>query len=249
MFDVTLINLQPDLAAAVPDLGAHHVGEIEEPRLLALLNRFRRVNPIENHDAEPQIVIRTGAGKFLVRTRHEKLFLYDSRDSTIPYLELAAEEILAELKGRTPTTDAPTENTAPVRKKTPHRAIALSILVAGLLLNAYTVYSVFQAESINQKPEVGVIADATELSALQQSVAGKYATGEAIGDRVIAIEANGRVSFFKITSSGRRLDFEDQYRIGRHNSILSLVTHHSGVVEILNIDSLTYCRDAYRRAR
>jgi len=248
MFNVTTHNLSPDLRTAQADVGACDFGELDDAQLISLLEIFREIDPIQNHDAEPHVAIQTSAGKFLVRTGQGKLFLYDARDSTLPYVELDAAAIARELGSRraVPDASAPEPDAAP---PAPHHGIAITILIAGLLLNGYTLYSVFYIDDVNEKPAIALVTDPKELVALQHSVVGRYATGAEPGDRAIDIAADGRVHFFKILASGERPDSNDTYRIGRHDSQLCLATRDSGVIDVTNIETIVYYRDTYRRVR
>jgi len=201
MFDVTTINLSRDATHATPDLGSSHLGPLVRDHLAALLETFRQLDAIQNHDADPHIAVQTPTGKFLIRTGQGRLFLYNARDTAAPYAELNSEAILAELEkvhASEPDTETGAERTAPA-SKTPCHAISIAILLSGLLLNAYTVYSVFQNESVNQQPAVSFLSSGPELNALQQSAAGLYATGNVPGDRAIEILATGQIRFLKIT--------------------------------------------------
>lgn len=249
-FNITTVNLTADLRTARADLGACDFGERDDAQLFAMLEIFRQINPVENHDAEPQIIIDAPAGKFLVRTGQGKLFLYNARDTTEPYVELDSSAIVRELtRGHAAgeTSAAAAEVAAATR--TPHKGIAISILVAGLLLNGYTLYSVFYIDDVNAKPPITLVTDEKQLTALQNSAAGRYATGNDPGDRIIDIAADGHVRFFKRTDNGKRPDGDDTYRIGRHDSQLCLTTRDSGVIDVQNIDTIVYYRDTYRRLR
>ena len=247
-FNLTTVNLTADLRTARADLGACDFGERDDAQVFAMLEIFRQIDPVQNHAAEPQIVIESPNGKFLVRTGQGKLYLYNARDTTEPYVELNSSEILREILRPPPSSEeAAGAASAAAARRTPHKGIAISILAAGLLLNGYTLYSVFYIDDINEKPAIKLVTDNKEASSLQSAVAGRYATGSDPGDRAIDVGADGRVRFLKRVAGGEKPDGDDTYRVGRHDSQLCLTTRDSGVIDIQNSDTIVYYRDTYRR--
>ena len=246
-FNLTTINLTADLRTARADLGACDFGERDDAQLFAMLEIFRQIDPVQNHAAEPQIVIEAPTGKFLVRTGQGKLYLYNARDTTEPYAELTPEEIVAELERPAAAAPAAPADAAPIPPPAPHRGIAFTILIAGLALNGYTLYSAFYSESVNQKAPIVLLTEADGLGAHQREAVGIYATGTQPGDRVIVVGADGHVQFSEIGSAKSINNGTDTYRLGRHDQTLCLSTTDSGVIDLLNIDTVVYYRDTYKR--
>lgn len=251
MFQVTTLNLTPDLRTAAPNLGSCDFGELTADQFLAMMENLRLIDPVQNHEADPQIVVEAPAGKFRIRTGQGKLFLYDARDTTAASVELEPEAIVRELEQAAPVPSpepAAAPSSAPVQSA-PHHGIAITILIAGLLLNGYTLYSVFYIDDVNKKPPIELVTDPKELAGLEQSVAGHYATGNAPGDRTISIGRDGRVRFFRVLGTGERMESDDTFRIGRHDGKVCLTMPDSGVIDVNNIDSIVYYRDIYRRTK
>jgi hypothetical protein len=247
MFEVTTINLTPDARGATSELGSSSKGSLDSAQLVELLQTFQQVDPVQNQHADPRIVVESSTGKFTIRTGQGKLYLYNTRDSGEPAVELDAAGILGALaRPPTPVEASALDNAAPPAK-TPHRAIAMGILASGLLLNAYTVYSVLNAERVNRTPTFTLITEPRERLAIVQSATGRYVTGDEPGDRAIEVTAEGQVRFIKIALHGERLDIADTYQLGRQGSKLVLATAENGVIEISNIDTVTYYRDPYHR--
>ena len=122
------------------------------------------------------------------------------------------------------------------------------MLTLGLILNGYILYSVFYVESVNKKVEVKLLTDADEVKAKEAALAGSYATGAKVGDRVIEVDATGQVRFYEIGAKGPINDSRDSFRIGRHDGLLCLTTAESGVVDLVG-DTLVYYKDVYQRRR
>ncbi len=255
MYRVATVHLSADASRADPSLDSTPLGEISASEISGLLERFRRLSVAENHEAEPYLEIIGRSGKFHVRTGRGKLYLYNARDSVEPYAELTPAEILAQLE-RLPGTVAPFavrtesgETARPPARFSSHRGIAAAILAAGLLLNGYTVYSVSSVESVQQKSDVKLLTDAREAAARRAELAGTYATGGAIGDRIIVVLPDGRVDFSEVGRKSQGAVPPDTSKLGRRGSKLCLVTGESGLIDVPNIDTLVYYRDTYRRTR
>ena len=142
MFTVTTVNLTSDTTGADSSIGAAELGPLSAAEFTALLGRFQQLEARQNHDADPHILVTASAGRFLIRTGQGKLLLYNARDTTEPYSELSASEIAVQLdRPLTAPLPTATEPGATAPRPAPHYAIAFAILIAGLGLNAYTLYS------------------------------------------------------------------------------------------------------------
>lgn len=250
MFTVTTVNLTSDTTGADSSIGAAELGPLSAAEFTALLGRFQQLEARQNHDADPHILVTASAGRFLIRTGQGKLLLYNARDTTEPYSELSASEIAVQLdRPLTAPLPTATESVATAPKPAPHYAIAFAILVAGLGLNGYTLYSVFYMESVNIAPAVVLLTDPAELAARGRDAVGSYATGGLPGDRVISVTADGKIRFFELGGKDDMTHNTDTFKLGRHNKKFCLLTADSGVVQIVNPDTLLYYRDTYRRTK
>lgn len=255
MARVSTVNLSPDAREAGATLGTTELGELAPETLLALLGNFQALDAVQNFEADPHISLVTPTGKFLVRTGRGKLFLYNARDTIEPYAELSAAEIVSTLE-RDQVTAAPfasAESAAPSAPPSPHRVrhlwTAAAILFTGVALNGFTLYSVFYTQTVVEQPVVSLITEAAELAARQHDVVGTYATGDKPGDRTITVDATGRVHFREIGSKNRLVNNTDAFRLGRRDRKICLATNESGIIDLVDVDTLSYFRDTYRRVR
>lgn len=252
MFHVIAVNLTPDLAHASADIGQGDFGELDAVQFHAVLEAFRRVDAIQNHEADPCLRIEVRGAKFIVRTAREKLFLYNARDTAEPAVELDADGIVRVLGARE-TTAAPEGRPAAPDVPPPHPSrgrpwIAALLLLLALALGGHTVYRAVRSHPV-APPLTGVvwIGETPEVDAIRRAAAGRYATGTAPGDRVITIAPDGHVSFGRVLASGERTDRTDTYRVGRRDRHVVLGTEHVGLISVENIDTLHYFGDAYER--
>jgi hypothetical protein len=224
-------------------------GRISAAELSALLESFLQVDPADNAEFDPHLVVNGPAARLIVRTNHGKLYAYDARDPISPAQEVTPNGLLYRLNqhadSRAP--EAPPDFVVPTRPP-PHHGIAFAMLVVGLALNGYILYSVFYVESVDRKVEVKLLADTGEAQGKQDALAGTWVTGRGTGDRVIEVLANGNIRFYEIGAKGPINDGSDTYQVGRHDGALCLSTVENGVVDVAG-ETLVYYRDVYQRRR
>lgn len=254
MFTVTTVNLTSDTSGADAALGPSDLGVLSAEEFNALLGRFSQIDARQNHDADPHLLVSASAGRFIIRTGQGKLFVYNARDTTEPYSELTAEEIVTQLDRPLTTppfafTEAAAAPTTAEPKPAPHYGIAFAILFAGLALNGYTLYSVFYTVSVNDRPAVVLLTDAKEIDLRGHEMVGVFATGSQPGDRMITITADGKIKFFQLGGKDGFTNNTDSFKLGHHDKRLCLLTLDSGVVDTAGPDTLIYYRDTYRRTK
>jgi hypothetical protein len=127
--------------------------------------------------------------------------------------------------------------------------LSIALLLVGVGLAGVGIQRVTRIDVVNALPPVEWITKSSELEALQASAVGRYVTGNEPGDRGIEIRPAGRLRFFRMVEKGERAETDVPARLGRINGRLNFVTSHQGAVEVINIDTLSYYRDVYRRAR
>jgi hypothetical protein len=248
MYRVTTTHLGPDGRRASVADESRDLGVLNASQFTVLLDGFAEIDPVGNEEHDPHIVASGRGAKLIIRTSRGRLQVYDVRDHAAPGIEMGVAAILERLDSipdsRTPFTDD-TDQPPPTA---PHRGIAFAMLLVGLALNGYILYSVFYVESVNKKPEVKLLTDADEIRTREATLAGVYATGNRTGDRVIEVDAAGQVHFYEIGAKGPINDFRDTYRLGRHDGLLCLTTEASGVVDVV-ADTMVYYKDIYPRRR
>lgn len=248
MLKVTLNHLSPDARAV--RAGTHELGECDPATLQALLENLRTLvlPTAPSSEDEPEIVITAPTGKFLVRSGAQKLFLYNARDSSEPYVELTSAAIVEQLTAA--PLPPPDDDVGLVTEaKSANRNAAYFILFIGLLLNGYTLYSVFYTERVNRPPPVTLLTDAAEIQNYARRFTGTFQTGDAPGDRAIIISPDGTLRFVEFGTRNRRAESTDVYQIGRHEGKICFATTDNGVVDASTVDSLVYYRDTYRRVK
>jgi len=248
MYRVTTSRLGPD--ARRVDAASENMdrGELSAEDLTVLLDAFTEIDPADNEESDPHVGVSGRGAKLIIRTSRGRLQVYDVRDHAAPATEMTVPAILARLdriEAALPVQGDEAEQPPPTA---PHRGIAFAMLTLGLILNGYILYSVFYVESVNKKVEVKLLTDADEVKAKESALAGSYATGAKVGDRVIEVDAAGQVRFYEIGAKGPINDSRDTFRIGRHDGLLCLTTAESGVVDLVG-DTLVYYKDVYQRRR
>ncbi|HWA85246.1 MAG TPA: hypothetical protein VG710_03400 [Opitutus sp.] len=248
MFTVTLVHLAPDLSHAQADLGSTTFGDIDESYVLAALESFRGIDPLENTAAEPHLLIESPSAKLLVRTGQGRLFVYNARNTAEPFAELDPAGVLRQLGRPAASAATPAETPAPALvSHSRHGALAIVIITLAVILNGYTVYSFVHIRPVRTAPAVTFVADSQSAEGLRTAAAGRYATGSEPGNRMLEITADGHVRFLRITASGRRTLGEDTYRVAKRDGRTCLVTSAKGLIDIRDIYTVVYFHDTYRR--
>jgi hypothetical protein len=248
MYSVTTLHLGPDARRTRPGHEEMDRGQMDADELKALLDAFVEIDPADNEEYDPHVVVAGRAAKLIVRTSRGRLQVYDVRDHAAPAAEMTAVGIIERLdRVEAPGAAAAGEPEQP-DPTAPHRGIAVAMLALGLILNGYILYSVFYVESVNKKVDVKLLTDADEIKAKEAALAGAYATGAKTGDRVIEIDPAGGVRFYELGAKGPINDSKDTYTIGRHDGLLCLTTPESGVIDLVG-DTLVYYRDVYSRRK
>jgi hypothetical protein len=248
MYRVTTFNLGPDGRRGSETSEEMDRGPLTAAELTELLDAFTEIDAVQNEELDPHILVVVHGVKLVIRTSGGRLLVRDAKNSYAPSEELTVPAILGRLDEPSeppPRPSSPDETSTP---SAPHRGIAFVMLLVGLALNGYILYSVFYVESVNKKPEVVLITDADEAKARQAALVGVYATGSRTGDRVIEVEADSQVRFYEIGAKGPINDSHDNYRLGRHDGLLCLSTGDNGVIDLVG-DTLVYYRDVYQRRR
>lgn len=248
MYRITTFRLGPDARRVSAGSESVDRGELNAAELAVLLDSFAEIDPVDNEEQDPHIVVSGRTAKLIVRTSRGRLQVYDVRDHAAPGIEMSVPQILERLDRSVETTSpfAPEPDVAQPAPTAPHRSIAFAMLLVGLVLNGYILYSAFYVESVNKKPEVKLITDADELKTRQASVLGIYATGNKTGDRVIEVLPGGQVRFYEIGLKGPINENKDTYSLGRHDGVVCLSTTDSGVVDLAG-DTLVYYKDVYQK--
>lgn len=247
MYRVTTTRLGPDGRRVNPTSEDMDRGELSAADLTVLLDAFAEIDPAENEEHDPHVLVAGRAAKLIVRTSRGRLQVYDVKDHAAPAAEMTVAALLARLDRVETNSPFPGDEAQPP-PTAPHRGIAFAMLTLGLVLNGYILYSVFYVESVNKKVEVKLLTDADEVKTKEAALAGAYATGSKVGDRVIEVDATGQVRFYEIGAKGPINDSKDSFRIGRHDGLLCLTTAESGVVDLVG-DTLVYYKDVYQRRR
>jgi hypothetical protein len=259
MYKTTLVNLAADASRATLELGRKSVGELTKPAALLLLNRFLALDPLQNFEADPEIIFESRRRKRLVRLSAGKLCLYDPSNSLAVALVLSPDEILAELDNAGPPPNSlPTltaRQAAPLRLTAPPVLLALlrpvqraSLATLAIGLASYLLVAWFPGASpvtaARFTPLVEDQAYADQLARL----AGVYLTGNRPGDHGIVVGADGALKIFELNGASAPSLIRDTIRLGHIDGHLAGLTNQpGGALGLTGINSLIYCGESYRR--
>ena len=124
------------------------------------------------------------------------------------------------------------------------------IALAATAVGAHTITTARRVDSVLPPlPALPIVTDVTEASARWEEIAGTYATGNQSGDRILLIHADGRIEYAELGTNGSVTTDADTAQLRRRGQRFSLFTSRTGVIDVLDLDTLGYWRDTYRRRR
>jgi len=131
-----------------------------------------------------------------------------------------------------------------------HRSHALAAIcfAASAALIVMTVRASRETEDVRARPNVPPLADVAEAALRARELAGTFVTGSRPGDRLLTIRDDGRVEFAEVErAGGRALLPAEPFTLGQQGRTRYLVLAEGEPIEVINLDTLRYYRDTYRR--
>lgn len=257
-----LVNLDDHAAHASPELGRSVLGDLRHDRVQTLLERFKALDPIENVDADPEIILEHRQRRLVVRTGQGRLQLHDPRNPLEPALLLSPAEIIAELDGsaaaeRSRTVSAAAEFAEAARVAeplTPPPAPALNAAwrlglgatAAGLAL--YLAWALPLWTAARPATVFEPLTEEQESESRRQEISGVYMTGNRPGAHGIAVSPDGSIKIFQLNAEGVPSLIQDSYEVGRVRGLLALRTSQASEPLLqTGRHTLTFFGEAYQR--
>jgi hypothetical protein len=254
MFKISTLYLDPDGRHAGLQHGSVSRGEMDVAAILALLEKFQSVDALEMIDVDPQIIAAGRDSKVIIRSNRKKLFVYNAENMNEAAIEMTPAEVVRKLEGGRPAPSAAEEAAQlpgpPAAPETSHPGVGYALLAFAVLINVYTVFSLFsKPPQIDDKSDVVYVTDASEIARKQQAVAGTYATGQGKGNRILIIGGDGSLQYSEIGAPGNPPPWTGTYRVGSRNQKSCLSVAGASVIDVVDPNTLIYYRDTFRRIR
>jgi len=266
MFHVTVVNLSRTARTPIEGGGPTDLGNLSASELIALLEGFIEIDPVENMKAEPEVRVQNRRNRFIVRTGQRKLFLQDARNLAEPAYVLTASEIIAELDGsaeakRTaapfpaarqaeePATSGDTGSGIALPPRPPEREPAFPWipLLLVLLLGGYIGYTPWTGRTGGAAPALAPLTTAERL-AEDAALTGVYLTGPEPGQHGLVILGDGKLKLFRVNAQAAPGVVYGTYQIGRLDGKLCLATDQPGrLIKVIDRQSLEYSGESYQR--
>jgi hypothetical protein len=251
MFKISTIYLDPDVRHAGVQHGSVSRGEMDAAGVIALLDKFSSIEAMEMLDMDPQIIATGRICKLIIRTNRKKLFVYNAQNMNESAVEMTPLEIVQKLDNikLAPGTEE-TEQPGVMAAPPSHPAVGYALLALAVLINIYTVCSIFsKPPQIDDKSDVVYATDANVIAQRQRAVAGTYATGQTPGNRVLVIGGDGSLQYSEIDAPGNPPPWTGTYRIGSRNENLCLSVDGASVIDVVDSNTLMYYRDTFHRIK
>ena len=242
-FPVLTFGLSPDLKRVHPAFGKINRGDVSRRRLLEVLEFYRKLET----DAEPSaswFVIEGEMGRFVIRAVDKQLTLGLEGDPPAQRVPLTTEQILARIE------EVPAISVAPKRPPAEpwsRSVITLVLLCAGVALMVHALKPLVVPARPRVANDVEIVIDPADYRTRLGAVTGTFATGDQAGDRHLTVAVNEHVVFVEIGPRQSLGSGADSFRIGRRDQRTCLVTPRSGVIEVVDANTLLYFGDTYRR--
>jgi len=271
MFRTTMVNLSRDAGSASADIGRYTLGELRADQLIALLEQFQKIDPVENLRGDPEIILETRRFKFLVRTIQNKLCLHDPKRIEDPALVLGPAEIVAELDGsaaaaRTAAHPPSRLDSGPVAPAPPafaadaagnrdgseellrplHRIALAAVALACSVFLAWPLLSAAPRDPA--APRFEALADPVEIERLSRRLEGVYVTGQDPGHHGIALAATGTVKLFELNANEVPSFVQGTFRVGRVADAVALLGNLSPeIIRQTGKNTLVFCGETYTK--
>jgi hypothetical protein len=252
MSKISTIHLDPDMCHAGVQHGSVSRGEMDAAGIIALLEKFSSIDAMEMLDLDPQVIAAGRDSKLIIRTNRKKLFVYNAQNMNEAAIEMTPAEIVQKLENiKSAPAREESEQAAPAAAPPPSSpTVGYALLVFALLINVYTVYSMFSKPAqIDDKSDVVYASDANEIAQRQQAVAGTYATGRTAGNRILIVGEDGSLQYSEIGAPGNPPPWTGTYRVGSRNQNLCLSVDGASVIDVIDPNTLIYYRDTFHRIK
>ncbi len=246
MYKVSTYNLSADFRHAQADLGSNEIGSLTSEQLYKILEQFREIDAAENNDAMPRIDVSTVVGRFNIHTADQSRMTKEL--PALEILDYLANPQTGEQGASRDTLGTTTTVQAP--KKGMNHSIAFAMLVVGLALNGYTLYSAFYIADINVALPLVLLTEKNDIKKQTEILAGTYVTGAEVGDRCIVVAPDGVVRLQEFAAKGTvRNQSSHPFGFGKRDDKLFIAMKPKGQIEVANRDTLVLYGDTYKRMK
>lgn len=246
--DLMFENLSPDATQAGVIFAAHTRTGVGLDEVAELLERFARIDPLENHEADPRLVLRGPEARLSVRMQAGRLLICDLHTSTRAWSEAAIHEILALAQRRGKRLTEPAEPALPPMPGRTRWPVFM-LLALGIGLNVYVIVRVL---SFRPEPDFVPLGDGQPTEEIVQRIDGSFVTNTPASDvayqRLVFSRPNF-VTLQRYSEGAPRLKVTDLYLVGTYNGKPRLVTGQNGFIDAPDWSNLEFLGESYQRTK
>lgn len=270
-FEVTLVHFAIEEGRAVARKGDTKQGKINTASLRELLALFQAINPVQDFEGEPQILIATRHAKWAVSSDLNRLILYDLKhvdhpgavcdiESLLHEVDESADEArrrhlrdlgLQEDSGHTAHSPRgepePQEAEVPQSRSSPLR---LALLGSSAIVACIAAIMVGSPSQQTWHSADVRLADAPEDKILKDWVPGVYMSGYAVGDHGLVLGEDGSVRIFELRGKEAPFYVNDRWSLARRSGQVGVIISQPGsFIAIIDKETVSYCGERYEKVR
>jgi hypothetical protein len=249
---VKLRGTSADFSVFGPQFGELDLGEMSAAQATELLEKFAAIDAVRLVDADPRVLVAGRRGRFTIRPGKDGLLLQETGQPDAAWLQLPPAAIAAWLDqsadaaaasgNTTPDAPIPVARPAPAR-----RAPALALLLISAAAVVFSAWFTLRPKALYPDSKFTPIANAAEISRLQQQVIGRFATTDGSSELVVA--PDGSLTYLEKGDSP-----ETTEQTPAHYRIMLLTgagpvlrTDELGPIAIRDTRTLLFNGEAYQR--
>ena len=252
LYRVTLVQLNGN-ATALTALGEKlDLGQVSGDEIQRLAGNLLKLDLSANSKAEPGIIVHRGEKGWRIAVRSGRLCMHKSTSLFDEFWTVENPAALAGLPpfavSTRPVSGKPFRSqTAPTTERKVLRSVAeVSGLfaVAIVLIMVGFKFGLPQRRLTDLPPDLVLVTSESEKASVFGAVAGTYTSGKNIGNQIVTIAADGRVSFARVGKDGKPTAPQnvEQARAARKGNVAVVITSRGNYAEFppdkVNVSSI-----------
>jgi hypothetical protein len=263
-FRVTTRALSENLSMVSITETARELGVLNLQQFGELLHRLSLIDSLQFHDADPQLLVSSRRGRFIVKPGRGHLLLRSAGEPDSAYFELAVDRVARYLDGvdggpvtvfqaAVGATAAVVPADEPSARASFDRGPTIFALIAFFAgIGATVSFFTFKDRQVDSLVVLEKIVDGAERTKIGSEVIGTFVVGEGAAERSLEIRADQSVIYREsapglLIPEERRGVFSAMHR--RSDQAIMLRVATLGSIEVRTDGALVFAGETYQRAK